>query len=192
MRSHTPKHNKMGLLKALMPFHFAVGVYKGTEFVIKLVQLGIDKFIWQHEPNHNEGIPKGVYVFVNLKIMFNSISHQKLLDVIREDSQELLSLAILLYGTPMACHYHWDNGSWPIIKILKGANQGCLLSVIFASLVLNRILRPLNKVLQRWAATHLNRDDSGDDNFWSIIHIFAWIDNVMGGVPHFNLLFFCK
>ena len=71
----------------------------------------------------------------------------------------------------------------------EGVNQGCPLSSTFASLVLNRILQPLNKLLHQRATQQLQNGDPGDDFFGGITHLFAWVDNISWTIPHNNLRF---
>ena len=67
--------------------------------------------------------------------------------------------------------------------MLEGVNQGCPLSAIFAALVLNRVLRPLNALLCQQANGCLLYGDHGNDGHGSITHLFGWVDDVTAGVP---------
>ena len=67
------------------------------DFIIKTVQLSIDKYITA--PQAAKARPTLVLVFLDLKHMFNNISSEELLRVIEEDKPELLVIAHLLYDT---------------------------------------------------------------------------------------------
>ena len=71
----------------------------------------------------------------------------------------------------------------------EGVNQGCPLSSIFAALVLNTILKPLDKALQDRAKTRLLLGDSGDDGQGSITHLLAYVDDNNALVPHQDIKF---
>ena len=66
----------------------------------------------------------------------------------------------------------------------EGVNQGCPLSPIFATLVLHRVLKPLDFKLRQRAADRLARGLPGDDGFGSLTHLFAYMDD--------NIQFFCE
>ena len=105
------------------------------------------------------------------------------------DFPELLPLAHLLCGGPGTVHHHWEDGSWRSIKMLEGVNQGCPLLAIFAALVLERGLRPLDALLRQRTTDRLLRGDRGDDGHVSITHLFGWVDDVTSGVPPVDLIF---
>ena len=71
----------------------------------------------------------------------------------------------------------------------EGLNQGCPFSAVFAAMVLNRALRPLNMELNERAADRLARTITWDDGFGSVTTIKARIDDVV--VPLVDLSFFC-
>ena len=76
--------------------------------------------------------------------------------------------------------------------MLEGVNQGCSLSAVFAALVLDRVLRPLDKLLRNLAKARLDRGDLGNDGMGSITNLFAWVDDVCGAIPLVDLKFTCN
>ena len=74
----------------------------------------------------------------------------------------------------------------------EGVNQGCPLSAIFAAFVLDRVLQPLDKLLQERAKARLENGDLGDDSMGSITNISAWVDDVYGAIPLVDLKFTCS
>ena len=99
------------------------------------------------------------------------------MNIIVLDFPELLPLAHLLYGGPGTVHHRWEDGSWCSIQMLEGVNQGCPLSAIFAALVLDRVLRPVDALLRQRANDRLLNGDRGDDGHGSITHLFGWVED---------------
>ena len=77
---------------------------------------------------------------------------------------ELVPLVDLLYDTNREVFFRWKDGSWHQITTNKGANQGCPLFAIFAALVLDRVIRPIDGQLKAQAATRLTSGDKRDDS----------------------------
>ena len=123
--------------------------------------------------------------------MFNSVSRDALMESIRVSFPEFLPLAHILYGAPGLVHHHWGDGSWRIIEMLEGVNRGCPLSALFAALVLDRVIRPLDSMLRKWAQEQVAKGDYGDNGLGSITNIFAWVDDVCACIPLVDLQFFC-
>ena len=84
--------------------------------------------------------------------MFNSVSRQELFSVIEKFFPELLPMAHLLFGDNGTFHHRWEDGNWKSIDMREELNQGCPFSAIFADMVLDRVLRPLNMELNERAA----------------------------------------
>jgi len=164
-----------------LPFNYAISVGVGMDFIIKTVQLSIEKHITA--PQSAQAIPSRAIVFLDLKNMFNNSSCKKLLQIIEENYPELLAIAHLLYETPGQVHYHWKDRSWHTIAMQEGVNQGYPLSSLFATLVFLRILCPLNTLMASQAALCLTNNDSGGDYYGSITHLFGYLDNVTAAVP---------
>ena len=95
------------------------------------------------------------------------------MESIRVSFPELLPLSHLLYGTTGSVHYRWEDGSWRIIEILEGVNQGFPLSALFAALVLDRVTHPLDSMLHKRAQERVANGDYGDDGQGSVTNMFA-------------------
>ena len=130
----------------MLPLNYAIGVDGGMDFIVKTVQLGIEKHI--SLPQSRNELPTRAAVFLDLKNMFNNISREELMNIIAADYPELLAIANLLYHDPGGIHYRWEDGSWRKTHMQEGVNQGCPLSSLFATLVLLRVLRPLNCLMR--------------------------------------------
>ena len=74
------------------------------------------------------------------------------MSVIAESFPKLLHITTLLYGNSKTVNLRWDDRSWQSIEMEDDLTQDCPLPSIFAALVLNKILAPLNKILQEQEA----------------------------------------
>ena len=187
--SHIAQQWKDKFALHLLPYNFAVGIPNGMDFIIKTMQLSIEQFI--DIPQQKNELPSRAAIFVDLTNMFNSVSRQELFDVINSDFPELRQLTSLLYEDEGTVKYKWKNKTWKQLKMKEGVNQGCPLSPIFATLVLHRVLKPLDQQLRQRAANRLQNGDSGDDGFGSIAHLLAYMDDISSTVHHEDVQFFC-
>jgi hypothetical protein len=187
--SHVAQTWKNKFALHLLPYNFAVGIPNGMDFIIKSMQLSIERFIDQ--PQKNNTIPTRAAVFVDLTNMFNSVSRAELFDIIATDFPELYNLTKLLYDDHGTVHYKWNQTKWKHLHMDEGVNQGCPLSPIFATLVLHRILKPLAQELEHRAAERLKNGNPGDDGFGSLAHLFAYMDDISSTVAHEDIEFFC-
>ncbi len=73
----------------------------------------------------------------------------------------------------------------------EGVSQGCPLSPIFASLVVAKLLQPLDIELHERAATRLQNGNPGDDGFGGITHLLGYVNDVSACVPLEDLQFVC-
>mmetsp|Transcript_12439 Transcript_12439/g.27034 ORF Transcript_12439/g.27034 Transcript_12439/m.27034 type:complete len:146 (+) Transcript_12439:30-467(+) len=144
------------------------------DFIIKSTQLSIEWFIQHHPQSRNEA-PTRAAVYFDQKNMFNSVSHEQILHIIKSKYPELLPLATSLYNQPGTVHCRQEDGTWKTISMAVGVNQGCPLSSIFASLVLNEVLHPLNILLKQRTPNRLACHNLGDDSYGSVIHLMAYI-----------------
>ncbi|EJK47770.1 hypothetical protein THAOC_33492 [Thalassiosira oceanica] len=88
---------------------------------------------------------------------------EKLRHVIATKFPQLLPLVDLFYDDAANINLRWDDGSWRTISMSEGLNQGCPLSSIFASIVLNEVLVPLDCLMKDRAAARVARGNHGDD-----------------------------
>ena len=171
--------------KLLLPINYAIGVDGGMDFVIKATQLSIEKYI--QVPQAEGTSPTRAAIFLDLKNMFNNILRERLMHIIAERFPELINIANLFYASPGKVHYRWDDGSWRTISMMEGVTQGCPLSCLFAALVLDSVLRPIDTHLRLRAQARLLRGDVGDDGYGSITHILAFVDDASTVIPHEDL-----
>ena len=165
----------------LLPFNYAVGVAGGMDFIIKTIQLSIERHIIQ--PQHHDTTPTRAALFIDLTNMFNNVSREELFDIINTNFPELIPIATLIYDSPSTVHYKYNTSTWNNISMTEGVNQGCPLSSTFAALVMNRVLQPLDTILRQRAHDRLTNGDKGDDGFGGITHLFAWVDDISATVP---------
>ncbi|KAL7553912.1 hypothetical protein ACHAWF_017523, partial [Thalassiosira exigua] len=152
----------------LLPYNFAVGVKGGMNFVTKAFQLISEKYI--EGPQLRDDCPSRAIVFFDIVNMFSEMSREELLDRIGKCYPEMLPLALLLYGDPGQVHFRWEDGTWRHLSVLEGLAQGCPLSGLFAALVLNEIVKPVDEMLKARAAARLADNDGGDDDHGGVTH----------------------
>ena len=173
----------------LLPFNFAVGVPDGSDFVVKAMQLAIEKYI--DCPQQKQALPTRAAIFFDLTNQFNSVSREEFKNVIATFFPELLPLVTLFYDKPNTVHFKWDDGSWRRLSMKEGASQGCPLSPLFASFVVARLLAPLDSLLRARAAARLASGDEGDDGFGGI-SLLSYVDNISSCVYLPDLKFLCQ
>lgn len=161
----------------LLPHNLALGIDGGMDFVVKTTQLQIEKYIQRPQESNPPQLPSRLVIFLDLINMFNRVSREELMHIISEEFPELLPLARLLYGRSVNVHHRWEDGSWRMIDMSEGLSQGCPLSILFAALVLDRVIRPLDGMLRERAAARLANGDEGDDGYGSVTHTQAYVDD---------------
>jgi hypothetical protein len=140
------------------------------------MQLSIKKFIIARQQRNN--LPSRAAIFVDLTNMFNAVSREELFDIINKDFQELSGLTHLLYADSGDVFFKWNQVSWKSLQMKEGVNQECPLPPIFATLVLHRVLKSLDKQLQKRAAARLASGIPGNNGFGSLAHLFAYMDDI--------------
>jgi len=103
---HQTYHSNIAILKQftplsaqhLLPFNFAVGVHRGCDMVIHTIRNGVEKYITQ--PQQKQCLPSRSLVSLDIKNMFNSISREKLIFLIRKRYPNLAPFAEALYAEP--------------------------------------------------------------------------------------------
>ena len=87
----------------LLPYNYAVGVPDGSDFVVKAMQLAIEKYI--NNPQQSGKLPTRAAIFFDLTNQFNSVSREEFQNVIATTFPELLPLVTLFYSQPNTVHY---------------------------------------------------------------------------------------
>lgn len=189
--NHITKEYNSKFAMHLCPKQWAIGIPGGADFIVKTVQLGIDTFIQQPQQSVPPQLPTRAAVFFDFKNMFNLISQSVLMNALERHFPELIPIATLLYGSSSNIHFQWEDGSWRLMTMEEGSHQGCPLSSLFAALVLEEILAPLESLLKDRAHERLLKGDPGDDGYGSITHFFSFVDDNTTLVPLQDLLFCC-
>jgi hypothetical protein len=188
--SHVARTLKHKFASHLLPYNYAVGIPDGSSFVVKAMQLSIEKYI--DIPQKNGDIPSRAAIFFDLTNQFNSVSRQEFFNVIATHFPELLPLTLLFYDNPMMVHHKWEDGSWRQLMMKEGVSQGCPLSPLFASFVVARLIEPIDKLLRERAAERLRNGDPGDDGFGGISHLLGYVDDISSCVYLPDLKFLCN
>jgi hypothetical protein len=173
----------------LLPYNYAVGIPNGSDFVVKAMQLSIEKFI--QTPQRTNTLPSRAAVFFDLTNQFNSVSREEFFNVIETSFPEILPLTTLFYQNATTVHHKWDDGTWRTLLMKEGVSQGCPLSPLFASFVVARLLQPIDSLLRERAATRLASGDPGDDGFGGISHLLGFVDDISSCVFLPDLPFLC-
>ena len=188
--SHVAHTFRGKFARHLLPFNWAVGAPNGNDFIVKAMQLKIEKYI--STPKSTGNLPTRAAVFFDLTNQFNSISREAFLDVITKSFPEILPLATLFYSEPGTVHHKWADGTWRTLVMEEGVSQGCPLSPIFASLVVACLLRPLDKLLKERAKQRLQNGNPGDDGSGGITHLLGFVDDVSTCTPLEDIEFLCQ
>jgi hypothetical protein len=154
------------------------------------MQLSIKIFIITQQQRNN--LPSHAAMFVDTTNIFNAVSCKELFDTINKDSPELSGLMHLLYANNGDVFLKWNQVSWTSLQMKEGINQGCPLSPIFETLVLHRILKPLDEQLQHKAAACLANGIPGNNSFGSLAHPFAYMDDLSPTIVLEVVQFFCE
>jgi hypothetical protein len=174
----------------LLPYNWAVGSPNGNDFIVKAMQLKIEKYI--STPESQGHLPTRAAVFFDLTNQFNSVSREAFFDVISNSFPEILPLTTLFYSDPGTVHHKWADGTWRTLTMAEGVSQGCPLSPIFASLVVACLLRPLDHLLRNRATLRLQNGDPGDDGSGGITHLLGYVDDVSTCTPLADIEFLCQ
>ena len=187
--THVARTLKSKFAAHLFPYNFAVGIEDGSNFVIKAMQLAVEKYI--DLPQQHDLPPTRAAVFFDLTNQFNSVSRQEFFDVIRIHFPELLPLTTLFYEDANTVHHKWHDGSWRRIQMREGVAQGCPLSPLLASFVVARLLAPIDALLRERAAARLAAGDPADDTYGGISHLLSYVDDISTCVYLPDLEFLC-
>jgi hypothetical protein len=153
------------------------------------MQLSIKKYI--DNPQQTNCLPTSAYIFFDLTNQFNSVARDEFKNVIATSFPDLLpSLVTLFYDQPNTGHYKWNDRSWRRILMEEGTSQGCLLSPLFASFVVARLLKPIDGLLCERAVARLANGDTGDDGQGGISHLLSFVDDISSCIylPEFQFL----
>ena len=133
---------------------------------------------------------------LDIKNMFNCISRQTLRHIMATDFPKLLPFTDMLCATEGQTMVKLKDGSWKILNTKEGFSQGWSLSPIFAGIVLNHILRKLDKLLLERAyqqhRTDINNHATSDDGQGSIPIVIGYMDDVNALVNIQDVVFFVE
>ena len=102
----------------LLPFNYAIGVGGGVNVVIKTIQLAVDQCII--EPEENGDLPSLSLVSLDIKIMFNVVSRERLREIIAEKFPTLEAYADLICDGPDETFVRLEDGEWRTIAVTEG------------------------------------------------------------------------
>jgi hypothetical protein len=175
LASHIAKTSRVKFARHLLPYNYAIGVPGGMDFIVKAIQLQVDRFITQ--PQLLGDSPTRCLISLDLRNMFNEISRDDILDIIAIAFPEFLPLATMLYNECGDVWLKLDTNEWTAISMEEGANQGCPPSSTFAALVLHTVIAPIATSLHQRAAARLASGDPGDDGLGGVSDPMAYVDD---------------
>ena len=132
------------------------------------LRIGVEKYIGNQEAVGL--LPTRALVSLDIRNMFNAISRHQLRDIVKADFP-LLEAFVSLYEQQGTTRIKMTDGTWRDIAVQEGFSQGCPLSPILAAIVLVHILRQVDTVLKKKAATRQKSDS--DDGMGSITAMMA-------------------
>ena len=110
--------------------------------------------------------------------MFNTISQQKLCQIIATEFPEWSPFADILYEKKSWTQVCKEDGLWEVIEVQEGSAQGCPVSPVFAALVLNSILQQINTDLTVQANERKSPGQPLNDSKRGLPLIMAYVDDV--------------
>jgi hypothetical protein len=172
----------------LLPFNFAAGIGGGCDVIVKTLQLAVDKYIAQKEKDGE--LPSRALVSLDIKNMFNAVSHERLREIISAKFPTLEAFADVIYEDSGQTFVRLENGEWEIIQVTEGFTQGCPVSPVFAAIVLNDILSTIQQELNLRAEQRKVNGEPGDDNLGTLGITLAYVDDCNVLLHHEDVLFF--
>ena len=146
------KQNNQLFTEYLAPFNYAIGVKGGSNFVYHTTSFEINKYITRSTIDMQHNPPSPCLISMDRQNMFNKISRERALDIINTHFPQLSQIANTLLAKPTTCHYMEPNGEWSHFQQGEGLPQGCPFSPVLAALVLNIIIKNLDKQIRARAA----------------------------------------
>ena len=109
--THVTRTLKSKFAAHVFLYNFVVSIKDGSSFVIKAMQLAVEKFT--NSPQRTNQLPSRAAVFFDLTNQFNSVSCHEFIDtIIRLHFPELLLLTTLFYANASTVHHKWHDGLW--------------------------------------------------------------------------------
>ena len=86
--NHLAKYFRRRFARDLLPFNFAVGIDNGMDFVVKSLQLTMEKYITN--PQSEGKAPSRAFISLDLANMFNEISRDYIFNIVTKRYPDLL------------------------------------------------------------------------------------------------------
>ena len=177
-------HNESFAAHLLPAGQVGVGISGGINVIAHLTQLLVSRHV------SDPAMRTRVLIALDIVNMFNACSRETCRASLQRHFPRLLPFFDLLYSEDNKCWYLDHHGQWNAFLQTEGFAQGCPLSPLFASLVLDEVLRPLQTELAHRARTRKNNGLLGDDNHGSTSATLAYFDDSSAVVPFMDTLFY--
>ena len=188
--SYISQTNSSHFNSYLLPHNFAAGVKGGMEFLVSTIQQEYDNYI--ATPIKQNTCPTRAIVSIDIINMFNSISKERVREIIKEKFPHLSAVIDLLYKDDFNMYIKYHDNTWHTIPVKEGFTQGCPLSPILASLVLQDVLIAVDIVMKKQARDRLKDKNRYDDNLGGVCNILGWMDDVNCAIPIPDILLFME
>jgi hypothetical protein len=164
----------------------------GLDFLTHTANCQHDAFITQ--PLSTNLPPQRAGIFVDLVNCWNQMSREEALDVLESEPRfhSLVHYFDLMYENPNRCFFHRPDGSLDFFIQEDGFPQGDPLSPALACLVINRILGPINAMLEKRAQARRTTHQRGDDGCGSKSAAHAYFDDAFAFLPYDDLPIFIE
>ncbi len=124
--------------------------------------------------------------------IFKGGSRHSFFQLITKSFPEILPITTLFYDQASTVHHKWADGTWRILLMEECVTQGCPLSPIFASLVVAKLLEPVDHLLKQRATEQFLSGNQGNDGNRGVTHFLSYVHNVSACTPLDDLQFQCE
>lgn len=179
-------HNESFAAHLLPAGQLGVGISGGINVIAHLTQLLVSRHV--ADPSRCTR----VLIALDIVNMFNACSRETCRSSILKHFPRLIPFFDLLYSEDNMCWYLDHQGCWNAFLQTEGFAQGCPLSPLFASLVLDEVLRPLQDELAQRARSRKRSGLFGDDDYGSLSATLAYFDDSSAVVPYDDTFFYLQ
>ena len=168
----------------LLPLNFGVGVKGGVDIAFHSIHAQCEQWVFRSvsELDSPKDGPSRCFVSLDMANMFNRMSRKECRRILEAHIPSLLPLFDATYGGTNTVWYQTPEGPFTSLEQEEGFAQGDPLAPLFASLVLQKVLQPIQDE-QRARAKRRKSRFPGDDKKGGAASLGAYIDDAGSVVP---------